>query len=205
MAVLVACGTSILVAAETAEEVMGNVRKKYEAVKDAEIRFTQHVRFSVANIEHHATGVVLFKKEHKYRVEVEGHTIVTDGTTVWSYSAANNQVLIDHFLQGEQAVTPERILLTAPSDYTATLVGNEKLTSGPAVIIKLVPQDKESFLSSVKVWVDERDWLMRRVELTDADNKVTTYAVDEIRINIGIRDTRFIFETPQGAEVVDLR
>ncbi|MGB6121674.1 MAG: outer membrane lipoprotein carrier protein LolA, partial [Bacteroidota bacterium] len=98
-------------AAETAEEVLENMRETYESIDDAEIRFSQHVRFSMANIEQQISGVLTMKRENMYRVELDDRTIVTDGTTVWSHSRPNNQVLIDDFAMDERSFSPENILV----------------------------------------------------------------------------------------------
>jgi chaperone LolA len=192
-------------AGETAEEVLSKVRKKYDGILDAEVKFTQTVKFSVAKIEQKLTGTLLVKKENMYRVEVEGLTIVTDGRTVWSYSTATNQVLVDNFKLHESVLSPERILMSAPEDFSPVLLGKEKGKKTSLIVLKLMPRDEESFVSSLKLWVDEGDWLIKKAELTDINGKETTYTVDAFRMNVGLRDARFVFEVPAGVEVVDLR
>jgi len=202
-AVVLAAGR--LSAADSAEDVLGRVRKAYDRIEDAEVRFTQKVKFALARIEQEVSGTLFFKKENKYRVEFEGQTVVTDGETVWSYSVTNNQVLIDRFKLDERSISPERILTAAPEDFVPTIVGREKIGRADVTVLKMVPHNPAMAIKSMKLWVNESDWLTRRVEIVDLHGKETAYIVNSIKTNAGVPDTRFSFQPPDGVEVVDLR
>ena len=209
-AVMLLCGMMLapvasLRAGDTAQDVLERVKKKYEKMDDAEVRFTQKARFPMAKLEQEVTGTLYFKKSNKYRVTFEGHLVVTDGETVWSYSEQNNQVLIDNFKLTERSLSPERILTAAPEDYMATLIGREKTAKGEAFLLKLIPHDASSLLKSMKLWVHDTDWLIHRVELLDQHGKETTYNVLTFHTNTGIDDSTFVFQAPAGVDVVDLR
>jgi outer membrane lipoprotein carrier protein len=192
-------------AGDSAEDILDRVHKKYDRMEDAEVRFSQKVKFSHAKIEQEVAGTLQFKKANRYRVEFEGQLVVTDGETVWSYSQENNQVLIDRFKLDERSLSPERILTAAPGDFSATLLGSEKTAQGEAVVLKLIPRDASALLKSMKLWVLESDWLIHRVEILDQHGKETTYQVSSFKTNIGIPDSRFVYQVPPGVDVVDLR
>jgi chaperone LolA len=189
----------------TPEEVLTNVRKKYDSMEDGELTFTQRSRFVVAKIEQEVSGKLWFKKERKYRVEIGDQTVVTDGETVWSYTPSTGQVLVDHFKLDERSLTPERILTTAPSEYTPALLGREKIGKQETLLLKLTPKKEHSMVQSMKAWVSENDWMIRRVDIVDTSGKETSYIVHTFKVNGGIPDSRFAFEAPEGAETVDLR
>jgi outer membrane lipoprotein carrier protein len=190
---------------DTSQEILEKVAGKYGAVTDAEIRFTQSIKFAVAGLQQHTSGTLFFKKPQKYRLEVEEQTIVTDGETVWSYSHGSKQVLIDKFKIDDQAMTPDRVLVHAPADYTSSLLGHEKLGKIETVLLKLVPRSDQSTVTAMKIWVSESDWLLRKVEMVDVSGKETTYIVNSIRTNLDLPDDRFNFKLPDGVEAVDLR
>ncbi len=192
-------------AEDTAQDVLDRVKKKYEKMEDAEVRFTQKARFPMAKLQQEAAGTLQFKKPNKYRVKFEGQLVVTDGETVWSYSEQNNQVLVDRFKLRDRSLSPERILTAAPEDYMATLIGREKAPGGEAFVLKLIPRDPSSLVKSMKLWVHESDWLIHRVELLDQHGKETTYTVLSFHTNTGIADATFVFQAPAGVDVVDLR
>jgi len=191
--------------AQTAQEVLGKLRTAYDAMRDVQVTFTQKVTFAVAKVEQRTSGTLYFKKDHNYRVELEDQTIVTDGETVWSYSASSHQVLIDRFNPDDRSLTPERILTGAPSEYSAALLGREKAGGRDLFVVKLTPTSEQSSLKSMKLWIDDDQWLIRKVEMTDFGGTETTYSVSDIRIDAGLEDSRFTFQIPEGASVVDLR
>lgn len=192
-------------AGDSAEDILDRVHKKYDRMDDAEVRFSQKVKFANAKIEQEVAGTLQFKKTNRYRVEFEGQMVITDGETVWSYSQANNQVLIDRFKLDERSLSPERILTAAPEDFSATLIGREKTVHGEAIVLKLVPRDASTVVKSMKLWVYESDWLIHRVEILDQHGKETSYQVSSFKTNIGIPDSRFVYQVPAGVDVVDLR
>jgi len=189
----------------TVKDITDRLEKKYETIQDATARFTQHVKFGFSKIEQSFSGTLRMKKPNRYRVETEYQTLVTDGTTVWSFSPVNKQVLIDRYKETNDSFTPEQILLNLPANYYATLIPPEAGSDKSMVALKLVPKDDQSFIKSMKVWVDEGTWVVKKVEMIDVNDTEKTYTVQEIKINTNLKDTTFAFTAPPGTEVVDLR
>ncbi len=192
-------------AQDDAQEVLERVRKKYESVNDAELHFTQKVKFSLSNLEQSVSGTLFLKKQNKYRVETPSQTIVTDGSTVWSYTPATGQMLIDNYKENEQSLSPERLLTGTAGGFQPALIGKSRLGKADVLELKLTPLNDQGLVSAVRLWVDEHDWLVRQAEIVDANGKQTTYTVQQSRINIGLPDARFSFQPPEGTDVVDLR
>jgi outer membrane lipoprotein-sorting protein len=65
--------------AQDSQDVLEQLRKKYDSITDAEVKFSSRMKFAVAKVEQRTNGTLEFKKDHKYRVELEDQTIVTDG------------------------------------------------------------------------------------------------------------------------------
>lgn len=189
----------------TVKDVTDRLQKRYESIQDATARFSQHVKFGFSKIEQDFVGTLRMKKPHKYHIETEYQTLVTDGVTVWSYSPVNKQVLIDHYKETPDSFTPEQFLLNLPSNYYASLVPQEKPGEGSMILLKLLPKDDQSFVKSMKVWIEESSWVVRKVEMLDVNDTEKTYTVQEIKINTNLKENTFAFTPPAGTEVVDLR
>jgi outer membrane lipoprotein carrier protein len=189
----------------TVKEITDKLQKRYDTLQDATAHFTQHVKFGFSKIEQNFVGTVRMKRPNKYRVETEYQTLVTDGATVWSYSPVNKQVLIDRYKETADSFAPEQFLLNLPANYYATMVQQEKKSDAVWVVLKLVPKDDQSFIKSMKVWVEEGAWIVRKVEMLDVNDTEKTYTVQEIKINTGLGNGTFTFAAPAGTEVVDLR
>jgi outer membrane lipoprotein carrier protein len=187
------------------KEITDRLEKKYESIQDATARFTQHVKFGFSKIEQDFSGTLKTKKSHKYRVETEYQTLVTDGVTVWSYSPVNKQMLIDKYKETGDSFTPEQFLLNLPANYFATIVQPDQGADKSLIVLKLVPKDDQSFIKSMKVWVDQGSWVVKKVEMLDVNDTEKIYTVQDLKINTGLKENTFTFTPPQGTEVVDLR
>lgn len=207
MGLLLLCVVEVMTQEEelTVKQVTENLQRRYEMIDDATAQFEQHVKFGFSNIEQTFSGILMMKKPNHYRIESEHQTIVTDGTTVWAYSTANNQVIVDKYKENSNSISPEQFLLNLPANYYAALLGSEKTSIGTVILLKLVPKDDRSFVKSVKMSVEEEGWMVRKIIILDVNETETTYMVKEIKLNTNIKEKTFTFETPDGAEVVDLR
>lgn len=187
-----------------AREIIENVQDRYNDMTDATISFSQNVQFKVSKAEQSVNGTLLFKKPNKYFIETEERTVVTDGKTSWSWSPRNRQVVVDNYKEETHSLSPEQLLLSYPNDYYSTLVGEEKIGTQSAYVLKLTPKADNTFATSMKIWVS-KDWFIRKVEITDINGAVTTYVIEKISIDQKLPDTKFVFKVPERAEVIDLR
>jgi chaperone LolA len=189
----------------TVKDVTDHIQQRYEMIDDATVQFEQVVKFGYSNIEQTFNGTLTMKKPNRYRIESEHQTIVTNGATVWAYSIANNQVIIDKYKENQNSVAPEQFMLNLPANYYTSLLGKEKNKNDELVMLKLIPKDDRSFVKSVKIWVEERNWMVRRIVILDVNETETAYTIKDIKLNTNVKEKIFTFIPPAGAEVVDLR
>jgi len=189
----------------TAVDILKHLQETYRSAKDATIEFTQTVKFTLTNAVQTFHGTLFMKKPNYYRFENEEQTIVTNGRIVWSYSAANHQVVLDDYRDDPHAFTPDRFLLGLPRDYYSALVGKEKLQGKEMYVLRLVPKEEQAFVRSLKLWVDPEQWVARKVIVIDVNETETTYMLARITFNTGLGNSLFEFSAPKGTEVVDLR
>ncbi|HVN47527.1 MAG TPA: outer membrane lipoprotein chaperone LolA [Bacteroidota bacterium] len=189
----------------TVKFITDQIQHRYEMIDDAVAQFQQQVKFGYSTIEQSFSGTLYMKKPNRYRIESEHQTIVTDGISVWAYSPANNQVIIDHYKENQNSLTPDKFMLNLPSNYYATFLGTEKEKSGEQALLKLVPKDDRSFIKSVKIWVEENNWMVKKILILDVNETTTTYTINDIKLNVNLKERTFSFTPPAGAETVDLR
>ena len=96
-------------------------------------------------------------------------------------------------------------MLNLPANYYASILGYEKQSAGNIILLKLVPKDDRSFVKSVKISVEENSWMLKKIAILDVNETETSYLVKDIKLNTNMKEKTFTFETPAGAEVVDLR
>jgi outer membrane lipoprotein carrier protein len=194
-----------LPAEDSAKDIVERVQKKYAEINDAILRFSQKAMFSLSKAEYTSSGVLYMKKTNHYRIVTDDRTFVTDGKTVWSYSPANKQVLVDTYKEEPRTFSPEKFLLNVPTDYYSAIISREKFQGKDVVVLKLTPKSDDASMKSLKLWVDDGEWLLWKAEVVDMNDNLTQYTVSDIRLNPTLADSTFTFVTPPGVEVVDLR
>ena len=190
---------------EDAETIIKKLQKKYDTIKDASINYTQNIQFGVTKNEQTFSGRLIMKRGNKYRIQMEQQTIITDGKSVWSVNLMNRQVVIDKYHDDPKTFSPDKIMVNVPDNYNASILGKEKLKDRELLAIKLIPKNKKSNIRWMKVWVDEDDLLMKKIQVLEVSDNLSTYTIDELKINQGISDKEFLYEAPSGIEVIDLR
>ena len=189
-------------------EVLENVQKKYTSLSDASAKFAEKVSFKYAKIEQSFTGTVKMKKGNRYRIESQQQTLVTDGKTVWLYTPASKQVLIDAYKNDPNTFSPDRMLLGLPKNFQATLLNEDAASVGATYVLKLAPKantESTRLFKSLKVWVLEKDWSIRKLEYIDLNETRTVYTLSAMQFDAGVADDAFKFAVPANCAVVDLR
>jgi chaperone LolA len=189
----------------SAKEIIEKVQAKYKKINDATAKFTQSLKYKISQIEQKFNGTLYVKKEKKYRIETDQQIIITDGKTSWAYSIQNNQCVIDNYKEDKSSISPDKFLLQYPEDYYSTLLGKETVNKNSTYILKLTPKDDNAFIKTLKVWVDDDEWFIRKIEWTDINDNQTTYIVKKIETNTKLSDDKFQFTPSKEVQVIDLR
>jgi outer membrane lipoprotein carrier protein len=188
----------------TASEIVKNIQENYNQTRDAIIDFSQTVVLPLSKISKTIEGTLYLKKGNKYRIETEDKTIVTDGKTSWIYMPESKQVVVDNFRDDKNTVSPDKFLLSVPSDYYVVLISSKLTSTDTTYTLRLTPKSDNSFIRSIKLIVTG-NWTVRSAEISDMNDTQYTYTVKELKVNSGLPDSKFEFNPPKGARVVDLR
>jgi chaperone LolA len=187
------------------KEIITKVEERYENMADFRADFHQSVYLDSADTAGYvATGVLWVKKPHKFRLELKHQTTVSDGDTLWTYVPGNAQVLVDYADTTGAASSPEQLFLKYFRDAEVRLVGSEQITGLDCYHLHLRPECDQD-ICSLHLWVDQQTWLVRRLEFTDSGDMVTHYWFTETRTNLGLDENIFIFQAPDGVEIIDMR
>lgn len=189
----------------TVKQITNQLQRRFEMIDDAIIQYEQYNKYGFSSMEQTFSGTLYIKKPNRYRVESEHQTIATNGATVWAFSAVNNQVIIDRYKENDNSLSPEKFMLNLPANYYASIIGTEKISTGRLFNLKLAPKDDRSFVKAIRISIEENNWILKKVVITDINETITAYTVKDIKLNTNINDKTFVFDIPEGAEIVDLR
>jgi chaperone LolA len=187
----------------TAQEIIENVQNAYKDITDAKASFTQTIKYNKSKAQT-SSGTLYIKKEKKYRIETSNQTIVTDGSTSWSYTPSKKQVVIDYYKETGNTFSPNKYLFQYPEDFYSDLTGTEKISGKDVYVLSLKPRQKGGYVKSAKLWVGKDDWIIKKIYIV-TEESTATYSVKNIQTNIGVSNSKFTFTPPEGTEVIDMR
>lgn len=178
--------------------------KGYNTIK-AEFTFTILTREKKTETQ---TGAIQMKGE-KYKLEIKGQEIYSDGKTVWTYLKDAKEVQVNDVTPpSDDNISPASIFTVYEKGFKYKY-DKEEFRNGVAVqIINLYPNnpDKKKF-HTVKLVVDKMKKQVIEIVLNMKDGSTYTYKIKKFAPNTDMKDNLFTFDskTHPGVEVVDLR
>jgi chaperone LolA len=135
-----------------------------------------------------------------------GDVILSDGTFFWVYYPSVNAqqvVRAPAAAAGDAGVNLQAQFVGNPVErFRYDLHGTESVAGRPASVLTLVPRQRAEY-RSLKVWIDSRDSLVRRFEITEHNGNVRRFDLQNLQVNPAISDAVFQFSPPSGARIVD--
>jgi chaperone LolA len=189
----------------TGQEILEHIRDTYEDTRTFRAEFDHTFVWELAGTQDQMSGTFWLRKPRGFRIETPTQTVVTDGETVWSYSPATQQVILNDYRAESMPLRPDNFLFDFPDEERVTYVGDEELAGDDFHVIELVPQDSTLGIASMKVWVSPETWLARKAEYHSRDGNVTRYFLRNIEVNPSLSDETFQFTPPPRTETLDFR
>ena len=189
----------------SAKEIIRNVQKKIEKVSLIEAEFIQTFYWSIAEEEEQYDGKVYIGKGDEFRIEIPDQIIVSDGESVWTWSMANQQVIIDYMDQSQESYLPKHMFANYSKEYNVSLKGLVKLDEWECYHLVFISKNPDVFIRKIDVWIDANEWLTRRLVYLDANDNMTTYEIKKIELKANSDPALFRFVPDKSTEVVDLR
>lgn len=188
----------------TSEKLALKVEEKYRSIKDLSMNFTKTLKSEIFETAKETKGKMYLKNPDKFRIETKGESIVTDGKFLWTYSEQNEQVIKSRLDRSKNIFKPNQYLSNFRKEYKAKLTGEEKIDKTKCYKLVLTPKKEDSFITKMIIWIDKKSLLTKKLEYKDSNDNQITLAFDKIKINKGIKDSKFVFKAPEGVEELDL-
>jgi outer membrane lipoprotein carrier protein len=135
-----------------------------------------------------------------------GDVIVSDGRYFWLYypSADRRQVLRAPAQTGAAGgVDLQAQFLGDPlTRFTHTYHGTETIGGRRTHVLTLVPRRNMGY-RSLKVWIDDRDALVRKFILTENNGLVQEFTLSGLVVNPALSNDLFTFTPPADARVIE--
>ncbi|MBL7075581.1 outer membrane lipoprotein carrier protein LolA [candidate division KSB1 bacterium] len=189
----------------TGEDVINKVQYRFKKLKTFQADFKQVFEWKLAGETQILTGKIYLKKDDKFRLETEDQIFVSDGKLIWQYSYLTDQVIVEEIKKTPDSLLPRDLIFEYPKRFGVESCQRLREGKKRYFLLEMSPLKAEGFIENLKVWVDEKEYITRRIEFVDINENKTVYQLDNVILNSKIDDYLFKFHPPEGAELIDLR
>lgn len=191
-----------------ATEILHSVQQRY-APGDFRTDFVQESHLQAMGMVDTAKGELLFGSPGTMRWHYqapEEYFIISDGNTIWIYRPDDNQVIqgraIDYFggRKGSDFFSnPEEF----SKDFFVGLAPKE-FQNESCHVLKLVPRREQPDLTELYLFVSRSTYDITETVTSNAFGDKTTIRFHNYRFKQGLDPSLFLFQIPEGAEVLKL-
>lgn len=189
-----------------AKVILDDVSKATKAYKTITTEYTLTVKNKEGKQTDKQSGKIQVKG-NKYKLEIPGNTIVSDGKTVWTANHEAKEVSIKNYeASGDDAMDPTKIFTMYENGFKYKYDKEEKVNGVSLAVINLYPSVKpeKKKYHTIKLYVDKAKKQVKMLKMLMKDGSSQTYEVKSMTPNSDLADTTFAFDT-KGWEVIDER
>jgi outer membrane lipoprotein carrier protein len=193
---------------QTASELAQALQRRIDAIKDFSTDFVHSYQGGVLKKQITERGHLLVKKPGKMRWDYtapEPKQFVSDGLKLYSYVPQDKQVIVSPVGRDGDATTPALFLAGKGSlvrDFTPSLVDLPGGLPPGSRALKLVPKARERDYDWLVLAVDPSTLAIRGLVTSDAQGGTSTFSFLNLKENVGVADSEFVFKIPRGVDVI---
>lgn len=190
-----------------AKKILDAVSAKFKTFSTVQASFTYKVENAAGKALSTKTGTIIMKGT-KYRLSFSGQEIFCNGTTVWNFDKAANEVTINNLDASSGMITPQKLFSNFyDKDFFYTLNGEKKVGSKTVQEIQMTPVDKSKSFHTVYLQIDKAAKTIYSTKVLENAGNRYSYTVNSMKTNIPVQDNQFVFDKSKypGVTVEDLR
>ncbi len=190
-----------------AKAVLDAVSAKFKTFTTVQAGFTYKVENASGKVLSTKTGTILMKGT-KYKVTFSGQEIFCNGTTIWNYDKAANEVTISKLDASSGLITPQKLFTNFyDKDFLYLLNGEKKVGAKTIQEIEMTPVDKSKPFHKVYLQIDKAAKTIYSTKVLENGGNRYVYTVNSMKTNAAMADAQFVFDKSKypGVEEIDLR
>ncbi len=187
-----------------AQKLLQKVVDKVASYKNFKAELSYTMVNTEMNINEKKSGVIYVKGD-KYRIEMEGQTIISDGKTIWTIINDSQEVMISSAEDNDESISPTKIF-ASNTDYKAKFDSGSSFKNSSLKTLDLKPKKGEKFEKLTMV-VNVKKYNLESFSIYDKDGNVFTYHILNLTPNLKLPPSTFKFipkEYPDY-EIEDMR
>ncbi|HZX75278.1 MAG TPA: outer membrane lipoprotein carrier protein LolA [Cyclobacteriaceae bacterium] len=186
--------------------ILDAMSTKYKAYTTFEADLTTSLTNESDGVKEEYKGKITVKGD-KFRLVLEDQEVINNGTTVWNYLPAANEVNIDNFDKNSDEINPSKIYEIYKKGFKYLFV-EEKTEAGQLCeVIDLVPEKKDAQYFKIRMNIVKKDKSIQSWTMFDKSGNRYKYTITKFTPNVSAEDSYFTFDKKKypKVEVIDLR
>lgn len=184
------------------EGVVARIQTFYEGTRDLAGQFHQQVELAMGHVEE-ARGTFYLKRPGMMRWEYERpeeRLLVTDGSTLWSYTPVDRQVIVQD-LKATVTSVPFDFLMGV-GRLADQFVLREVTVHGECYHLALTPRHPDPLLHEMEMEVEATSLYVRSLTFQDSYGNRTVMHFSHLRVNSDLPADLFSFVPPPGVKIL---
>ena len=191
---------------KSADAIVDELQKNYDATVDFVADFRQETEVKTLNRSLKAWGKVSCKRPGKmlWRYdEPKGQFVLADGQFLYFYQPEQNQIIKSPLKNAFRTDIPLSFLLgigNLKKDFNAAF----KTTDENQYVLRLTPKGDSGGFSEILLGVSKNSVDILWASVRDASGNLTTIRFSGMRKGVGLKESLFTLQIPNGVDVVEL-
>lgn len=189
-----------------ATAALDEMSKKYKEMAGFKASFTYQMENTQHKLKETGNGDIAVKGS-KYKLKLADQEIFNNGTTVWTYIKANNEVNITDYEPDPEDITPDKIYTMYKKGYKYILLAEENVNGEIVQVIDLEPIERGGNINKIRLVIGKKDRYLKSWKIFESTGTVHTYTIKTFAPNVQLADTEFSFDKTKFPNVIvnDLR
>jgi len=189
-------------------QILDDLSNQYKEATAHAIDFS--VKIELAERAAEIQKGMLLQSGEKFVLDMDGRSVISDGTTVWMYLAELNEVQINDadFEESEDLLSPTELFNLHRSPNYIFSVSNYMQEMGVDIVqIEGKPVDAYSEYSKMRLTIEQKTLRVVRLKVFGKDGSRYTLRIDNHTKNPKVDEAKFKFDASkyEGVHVEDLR
>ena len=188
--------------AQDAETMFKAAVEKLRSYDNIEIEFDYNMINTEAGIYETMDGIG-FLQGDSYKLKIMGQDIICNGSTIWTYNADAEEVMISEVDKSDGGGTPLAILESYYDNITAKIVAE----TGSIKRIEVVSMISNENIDKIIVTIDTNTSEIKDLHVFDKNNNEFVYVITKFVTNQKLPADFFTFKESDypDAEIIDMR
>ena len=189
-----------------AGKVLNEMSAKYKALKAFRASFQQTLENPLNKIRETMSGDITVAGQ-KFHLTTAGQEVINNGSTMWTYMKAENEVNISEYDPDEEELSPTGIFTLYQKGYKYQLLSPVTEAGVSYDVVELAPMDRSNSLVKVQLQVSKKDRSVKSWKMFKKNGNRYSFVIKDFTPNPPVDPTTFAFDKAKykGVKVIDLR